>query len=69
VKRHIDARHDLRGSDLATLIVTVFQNGGMLSINRRKRYADRVQPQVLDAIEQAVGRAMRGDPLDENEEH
>jgi hypothetical protein len=69
VKRHIDARHDLRGSDLATLIVTVFQNGGTLSINRRKRYADRVQPQVLDAIEQAVGRAMRGDPLDENEEH
>jgi hypothetical protein len=69
VKRHIDARHDLRGSDLATLIVTVFQNGGALSINRRKRYADRVQPHVLDAIEQAVGRAMRGEPLDENEEH
>jgi hypothetical protein len=69
VKRHIDARHDLRGSDLATLIVTVFQNGGALSINRRKRYADRVQPHVLDAIEQAVGRAMRGEPLDEDEEH
>jgi len=49
--------------------VTVFQNGGTLSINRRKRYADRVQPQVLDAIEQAVGRAMRGEPLDEDEEH
>lgn len=69
MKRHIDARHDLRGSDLAKLIVTVFQNGGTLSINRRKRYADRVQPQVLDAIEQAVGRAMRGEPLDEDEEH
>ena len=49
--------------------MTVFQNGGALSINRRKRYADRVQPHVLDAIEQAVGRSMRGEPLDEDEEH
>jgi Fic family protein len=68
VKRHIDERHDLRGSDLATLIVTIFQNGGTLSINRRKRYADRVQPQVLDAIEDAVGRAMRGLRLGEEDD-
>lgn len=66
VKRHIDARHDLRGSDLATLIVTIFQNGGSLSQNRRKRFADRVQPQVLDAVEAAVSRAMRGEPLDDD---
>lgn len=65
VKRHIDARHDLRGSDLATLIVTIFQNGGTLSINRRKRYAERVQPEVLDAIEAAVHRAMNGQALDD----
>lgn len=65
VKRHIDARHDLRGSDLATLIVTIFQNGGTLSINRRKRYADRVQPEVMDAIEAAVHRAMNGQILDD----
>ncbi|RZS58760.1 Fic family protein [Sphaerotilus mobilis] len=64
VKRHIDARHDLRGSDLATLIVTIHQNGGTLSNNRRKRYADRVQAHVLDAIEQAVRRAMQGQALD-----
>jgi len=68
VKRHIDARHDLRGSDLATLIVTTFRNGGTLSINRRKRYADRVQAHVLDAIEQAVGRAMQGQPLSNEEQ-
>jgi hypothetical protein len=60
VKRHIDERYDLRGSDLATLIVTTFQNGGALSNNRRKRYADRVQPDVLDAIEEAVRQAMEG---------
>lgn len=70
VKRHINERHDLRGSDLANLIVTIFQNGGTLSNNRRKRYADRVQAHVLDAIEEAVSRAMQDQSLDdENEEH
>lgn len=65
VKNHINARHDLRGSDLATLIVTIFQNGGVLSSNRRKRFAERVQPHVLDATAQAVNRAMQGLPLDD----
>lgn len=65
VKRHINERHDLRGSDLANLIVTTFQNEGTLSNNRRKRYAERVQAHVLDAIEQAVSRAMQGKPLDD----
>ncbi len=67
VKAFIDARHDLRGSDLATLIVTTFQKGGTLSNNRRKRYAERVQPEVLDAIEDAVRRAMQGQALDDAE--
>ena len=67
VKRHINDRYDLRGSDLTNLIVTIFQNGGTLSNNRRKRYADRVQAQVLDAIEDAVCRAMNGQPLDDRE--
>jgi Fic/DOC family len=56
----INARHDLRGSDLSTLIVTAFQNGGKLSINRRKRFADRVQPHVLDEIEACVTHHMQG---------
>jgi Fic family protein len=68
VKRHINERHDLRGSDLATLIVTIFQNGGTLSNNRRRRYADRVQPHVLDAVEAAVSRAMQGQPIDGEEQ-
>lgn len=68
VKRHINERHDLRGSDLANLIVTIFQNGGTLSNNRRKRYAERVQAHVLDAIEQAVSRAMQGQPLDDEDD-
>ncbi|MBI3348800.1 MAG: Fic family protein [Burkholderiales bacterium] len=68
VKSFIDARHDLRGSDLATLIVSIFQNGGTLSVNRRKRYAERVRPDVLDAIEDAVRRAMQGHALDAAEQ-
>src|SRR5690606_38892454 len=68
VKRHINQRHDLRGSDLATLIVTIFQSGGTLSNNRRKRYADRVLDHVLDAIEEAVSRAMQGQPLGDEEQ-
>ena len=58
VSASINAQYDLRGSDLATLIVTAYQNGGRLSNNRRKRFADRVQPYVLDAIEAEVTRHM-----------
>ncbi|MDP3423127.1 MAG: hypothetical protein Q8S32_05150 [Burkholderiaceae bacterium] len=68
VRRHISERHDLRGSDLATLIVTIFQNGGVLSNNRRKRYADRVQTHVLEAVQTAVNRAMQGHALDGDEQ-
>jgi len=68
VKRYINERHDLRGSDLANLIVTIFQNQGTLSNNRRKRYADRVQAHVLDAIEAAVSRAMQGLPLGDDDD-
>lgn len=62
VSKEINARHDLRGSDLAMLIVMAFQNGGQLSNNRRKRFADRVQLHVLDEIEAAVAREMQALP-------
>lgn len=68
VARHINARHDLRGSDLATLIVSIYQNGGRLSKNRRKRFAERVLPVVLDDIESTVARRMKGVLLEEEEE-
>lgn len=60
VSKAINARHDLRGSDLSTLIVTAYQNAGKLSINRRKRFADRVQSHVLDEIEACVMQHMQG---------
>lgn len=69
VARYINARHDLRGSDLSTLIVTAYQQGGKLSNNRRKRFADRVPAKVMDHIEAAVAQRMRGDPLTEQEDN
>jgi hypothetical protein len=68
VARTINNRHDLRGTDLATLIVTTYQNGGKLSNNRRKRFADRVQAHVLDAIEAAVARRMLGQLLSDSDD-
>lgn len=59
VAKKINAQHDLRGSDLAMLIVMAFQNEGKLSNNRRKRFADRVQVHVLDDIEAAVTQEMQ----------
>jgi hypothetical protein len=50
-------------SDLATLIVAVFQNAGTLSKHRRKRYARRVQPEVLDGSKDAESQAMQGQAL------
>lgn len=58
VQKHIDERFDLRGSDLAQLIVMAFQNGGVLSKHRRKQFALRVQPEALDAIEAEVKRCL-----------
>ncbi len=68
VARFINARHDLRSSDLATLIITAHQNGGRLSIKRRKRFVDRVPSHVLDAIEAAVSRRMQNASLDAEDE-
>ena len=68
VARTINNRHDLRSTDLATLIVTTYQNGGKLSNNRRKRFADRVQAHVLDAIEAAVARRMLGQLLSDSDD-
>ncbi|GAB2741401.1 Fic family protein [Melaminivora jejuensis] len=59
VARGINDRYDLRSSDLTTLVVSIFQNEGRLSNNRRKRFAGRVPDEVLDAVEAAVQQAMQ----------
>lgn len=68
VAQFINEQYDLRHSDLATLIITTYQNGGKLSINRRKRFAERVQAHVLDAIETAVTHRMQGIKLTDRQD-
>lgn len=60
VHRSINDRFDLRGSDLATLIVSAFEQNGALSNNRRKQYNHRVQPEAMDAIEAEVKKRIEG---------
>ena len=58
VYRAIDDRFDVRGQDLANLIVFAFEQGGTLPKKRRKQYAVRVAEETLDAIEAEVLRSL-----------
>jgi hypothetical protein len=49
----VDERFDVRGSDLATLVISCMQNNGKLSKNRRKQYSATVPQAVFEAIEEA----------------
>ena len=64
VRKHIDDQYDLRGSTLATLVSIALDNGGAISNNKRKRYADEVTPEIFDAIE-GKAREVLSDALDE----
>lgn len=47
----VDASFDIRGSDLARLVMMCLSNEGRLSNNRRKQFRYQVPDDVLDAIE------------------
>lgn len=47
----VNARYDVRGTDLAVLIRACLTQGDRISKNRRKQYADRVPEEVFDYIE------------------
>lgn len=54
VTRRVDAQIDIRNNDLATLVILCLDNGGVISANKRKRYADRVPAAAFDLVEAAV---------------
>jgi hypothetical protein len=54
VVKEVDARHDLVGSTLATLVLSCHQNGGVLSRHRRKQFGLAVPAAAFDLIEAAV---------------
>ncbi|HSH49103.1 MAG TPA: Fic family protein, partial [Halomonas sp.] len=58
VYRAVDARFDIRGSDLARLVMICLSNQGRLSKNRRKQFRYQVPQEALDAIEKEAQRAL-----------
>ena len=58
VYRAIDARFDVRGSDLSRLVMMCLSQGGLLSKNRRRQFRYQVPEEVLDAIEAEARKAL-----------
>ncbi|MGA3681546.1 MULTISPECIES: Fic family protein [Pseudomonas] len=54
VVRTVNEAYDVRGSDLANLVMMCLTNDGKVSNNRRKQYQYSVQPEVFDYIEQVT---------------
>ncbi|MOA40402.1 hypothetical protein D3C78_1622760 [compost metagenome] len=50
----MDERYDVRGSDLANLVMMCLSNNGVVSQNRRRQYQYTVPEAVFDYIEQAA---------------
>lgn len=60
IVKGIDERFDVRGSDLATLVVSALDNGGKVSKRRRKQFEGRVPESVFDSIEELAAREDEG---------
>jgi hypothetical protein len=54
----VNARFDLSGDDLATLIISALQNQGVVSKNRRKQFALQVPSEAFGVIEQHARAAL-----------
>lgn len=54
VYKAVDERYDVRGSDLANLVMMCLSNNGVVSQNRRRQYQYTVPEAVFDYIEQAA---------------
>jgi Fic/DOC family len=61
VIRAVNARVDVRGSDLATLTVVCLDREGVISQKMRKRFADRVAKSTFDLIETVAREALESD--------
>lgn len=58
IRGAVNAEYDVRNNDLHVLITSVLQGGGVVSNNRRKQYAVRVQKEVFDFIEDLAKREL-----------
>src|SRR3990167_598610 len=58
VYKAVDERFDIRGSDLANLVMMCLTNDGFVSKHRRKQYQYSVPTEVFDYIEQATQQVL-----------
>ncbi|QXG40579.1 Fic family protein [Pseudomonas viridiflava] len=63
VVRAVNEIYDVRGSDLANLVMMCLNNNGTLSNNRRKQYQYSVQAEVFDYIQQVTQDLLREQEL------
>lgn len=54
----VDARFDVRGSDLAQLVMMCLSNNGIVSRNRRKQFQYSVPEEVFDFIEERARQVL-----------
>ena len=66
IVKAVDERYDVRGSDLANLVMMCLSQNGTVSKYRRKQYKYSVQEEVFDYIEQ-VTQTMLRDQKEEKE--
>lgn len=60
----VNEMYDVRGSDLANLVMMCLNNNGVVSNNRRKQYQYSVQAEVLDYIEHVTQSLIREHTLE-----
>lgn len=58
VYKAVDERFDVRGSDLAALVMMCLSNGGTVSGNRRKQFTYRVPEAIFDFLEQTAQQVL-----------
>lgn len=52
ITRVVNERFDLRDNDLATLVLSCLDNGGVVSNRKRKQFQDRVPAAAFECIEE-----------------
>lgn len=67
VVRAVNEVYDVRGSDLANLVMMCLMNKGSVSRNRRRQYQYSVQVEVFDYIEQSVQALLKQQELEKQQ--
>lgn len=67
IEKAVNDRFDVPSKDLSTLIVCCLDNDGVISNNRRKRFALQIQGEVFDLIEELAREPLAAENENETE--